>query len=139
MRHSVPSAGVAMFALLASFGCSGGGSGGGTPTGPSPGPGPSAVMVTILGERGNQSFSPNPATASSGQMVAWRNNDSVIHRVRFNDGSLDTQDILPGQTSTPRAMPTDGANYHCPLHPGMIGSFNAPGAPPPECDDPLYC
>jgi plastocyanin len=72
-------------------------------------------------------------------MVAWRNTDSVIHRVRFNDGSLDTQDILPGQTSTPRAMPTDGANYHCPYHPGMIGAINASGGAPPECDDPLYC
>lgn len=132
MRHSLVLASLA----LVSLGCGSSG-GGGTPTGPSQNA--AALFVSILGERGNQSFSPNPATASRGQMVAFRNNDTIIHRVRFNDGSLDTQDILPGQSSAPRAMPTDGANYHCPLHPGMIGSFNSPGAAPPECDDPQYC
>lgn len=137
MRHCVPQVSVALIALLSSLGCGGSGGGGGTPTGPSPGP--SAVTVSILGERGNQSFSPNPVTAGQGQMIAFRNNDSVIHRVRFNDGSLDTQDILPGQTSTARAMPTNGANYHCSLHPAMIGSVQPPGGEPPPCDDPQYC
>lgn len=137
MRVLVQTGSTALLALLVSLGCGGSGGGGGTPTGPSPGP--TAVTISIQGERGNQSFAPNPATASQGQMVAFRNNDSIIHRVRFNDGSLDTQDILPGQTSTPRAMPTNGANYHCPLHPGMVGSFNASDGTPPECDDPLYC
>lgn len=132
MRHSVVLASLA----LVSLGCSG--SGGGTPTGPSQDA--AAIIVSILGERGNQSFAPNPATASRGQMVAFRNTDNDIHRIRFNDGSLDTQDILPGQSSAPRAMPTDGANYHCSIHPTtMRGSFRASSGEPPECDDPLYC
>ena len=34
---------------------------------------------------------------------------------------------------------SDGANYHCPLHAGMVGAVNASGgAPPPECQG-VYC
>jgi len=145
MRYVKPSSCLALVALLVSLGCSGSDA----PTSPSPGPspspapgpgpGPASVVVSVLGERGNQSFSPNPVTASRGQTISWRNNDSVTHRIRFNDGSLETENILPGQTSTPRAMPSDGANYHCEVHPGMIGSVNTPGEPPPDCTDPDYC
>ena len=120
-----------------SAGCGNGGSGGTSPTSPSP-PSSTAVTIAIVGERGNQSFTPNPATASRGQMVAWRNDDAVVHRIRFNDGSLDTTDIPPGATSAPRQLTADGANYHCTLHPAMVGAISVPGGAPPACEGP-YC
>jgi plastocyanin len=67
-------------------------------------------------------------------MVVWRNNDSVTHRIVMNDGTVDTGDIAPGATSAPRQLSNDGVNYHCSIHPGMIGSVMASsGAPPPPC------
>jgi plastocyanin len=95
------------------------------------------MTITILRDGGAQSFSPNPAGAG-GQQVVFKNNDSIEHRVRLNDGSLDTGIIPPGGTSRAVTMPASGANYHCEIHPGMIGSVNpASGGPPPECTQ--YC
>ncbi len=133
MRFLVPRA--AAFALLVSplVSCSGGSS----PT-PPPNTGTSPFLVTITRQNGAQSFSPNPASAG-GRMVAFRNADSVAHSVRLNDGSVDTGIILPGATSAAVAMPGGGTNYHCSLHPDMIGAVNTEsGAPPPACEGP-YC
>jgi plastocyanin len=96
------------------------------------------VTISIVGERGAQSFAPNPAAASRGQTIAWRNTDGVVHRIVFNDGVLDTGTIAPGAASAPMALPSDGANYHCVLHPGMIGAIASSSGTPPPCEGP-YC
>ena len=97
--------------------------GGGYGSGPSPSPsgGGTTTTITITGENGSRSFSPNPA-AFGGQMVVFRNNDRVVHRVVLNDGSVDTGDIVPGATSRAVLMPGEGTNYHCSLHPTMVGA-----------------
>ena len=110
--------------------CGGGGS---TPSGPTPG----ALTITITRQNGAQSFSPNPASAG-GQAVVFRNADSVAHRVRLNDGSIDTGDIAPGATSAQVVMPAQGTNYHCSLHPDMIGAVSGTAGGPPPCEGP-YC
>ena len=111
---------------------------GGSSSSPSAPSGSTATTINIVGESGTQAFSPNPALFG-GQMVVFRNNHSVIHRVVLNDGSIDTGDIAPGATSRSVLMPASGTNYHCSLHPGMIGAV-APssGAPPPACEG-AYC
>src|SRR5687768_14072114 len=86
-------------ALAAVAGCGGGSS----PVTPSPTE-TAPVTITIVGERGNQSFSPNPASVA-GKAVVFRNTDTVVHRVQLNDGSLDTGDIAPGATSRVVTMP----------------------------------
>ena len=110
--------------------CGGGGS---SPSGPTPG----ALTITITRQNGSQSFSPNPASAG-GQTVVFRNADGVVHRVRLNDGSIDTGDIAPGATSAPVQMPADGTNYHCSVHPDMIGAVSGTAGGPPPCEGP-YC
>ena len=110
--------------------CGGGGS---SPSGPNPG----ALTITITRQNGSQSFSPNPASAG-GQTVVFRNTDSVVHRVRLNDGSVDTGDIAPGATSAPVQMPAGGTNYHCSVHPDMIGAVSGTAGGPPPCEGP-YC
>jgi plastocyanin len=125
---------------LATWGCGGSNGGGGSNSpapGPSPSPSPNTVTIAIVGERGDRSFVPNPATAA-GRMVVFHNQDAIVHRVRLNDGSLDTGDIAPGAMSAPQQMPAAGTNYHCPLHPAMIGAVNAAGSAPPPCEGP-YC
>lgn len=127
---------VSLVAAVALWGC-GDGSSGSSATGPTS-PGAGGPAITILGERGAQSFQPNPSP-TGGQTVVFRNTDNVIHRVRLNDGTLDSGDIAPGATSRAMAMPAAGTNYHCSLHPGMIGSIGpAAGGSPPPCEG-IYC
>lgn len=115
----------------ASWGCGGSS----TSTGPSSSNTPA---INIVGQNGTQAFSPNPASLG-GQSIVFKNNDSVIHRILLNDGSVDSGDIAPGATSRSVIMPGSGANYHCSLHPGMIGSVSpASGGAPPACEG-LYC
>jgi plastocyanin len=110
--------------------------GGTTPTSPST-TGTPPVTITITSQNGAQSFSPNPASAG-GQMVVFRNNDSVAHRVVLNDGSIDTGNINPGATSAAVQMPSAGTNYHCSVHPGMVGAVSGTSGQPPVCEG-LYC
>ena len=116
---------------LAAMSCGGGSS---SPTGPST---PDVITITITRQNGAQSFSPNPVSAA-GQMVVFRNTDTVSHRVQLNDGTLDTGNIAPNQTSAAVSMPSSGANYHCTIHPDMIGAVNSTAGGPPACEGP-YC
>jgi plastocyanin len=127
-------------AALAVAACGGGGYSSSTsPAAPSTTPAsPSAVTITISGQNGAQSFSPNPASVG-GQLVVFRNTDTIPHHVVLNDGSLDTGDIAPGATSRSIMMPASGTNYHCSLHPGMIGAVSpSAGGQAPPCTG-LYC
>jgi plastocyanin len=104
--------------------------GGSTPSSPSS----QTPTINIVGQTGAQAFTPNPAQFG-GQMVVFRNSHVVTHRVVLNDGTVDTGDIPPGGTSRPVMMPAGGTNYHCAIHPGMIGAVNTQsGAPPPACE-----
>ena len=117
-----------------------GGSGSSTPTAPSSSSSSSTGTPTIVITRqnGSLSFSPNPA-AFGGMTVVFRNADSVLHRVQLNDMSVDTGDIAPGATSRAVQIPMGGTNYHCALHPDMVGAINASGGlPPPPCEG-VYC
>jgi plastocyanin len=118
-----------------------GGSSYSPPNNPAPTPLPSggaSATVSILGDRGRQSFTPNPATVSAARTVVWQNTDGVVHRIMSNDGSFDTGNIAPGASSQVITLSTDGTNYHCPIHPGMIGSINAASGAPPPCTG-IYC
>ncbi len=126
-----------MLAALAAASCGGGGGGTSTPTNPGPTT-PTVVTITIMGVNGRLSFSPNPAEVQAGQMVVFRNNDVVVHRVTLDDLSIDSGDIPPGATS--RQLPLGAVNksYHCSVHPSMVGSFNSAQTPdPPPCTG--YC
>jgi plastocyanin len=114
---------IVAFSLVA-WGCSDSYDGG-SPVTPTPTPTPSNGVVTIdiVRQDGARSFSPNPATLPAGQMVVWRNIDSVRHRVALNSGSLDTGDIAPGATSQPMSINTGGGPYHCTIHPSMVGTI----------------
>ena len=126
---------------LAAASCGGGG---GAPTSPSPGGGgggqAAIVTVTITGQGGRLAFFPNPATVGAGQLVVFKNNDVVAHRVILDDLSVQTAEIAPGGTSAPVAMGLNGAKtYHCSIHPGMVGGFNGAEAEvPPNCNQ-AYC
>lgn len=134
MRPLNPTAAVVV-ALAVASACGGGY--GNPPSSPSPSSSSSTVTITIVGDRGAQSFSPNPASAA-GLVVVFRNTDSVVHRVRMNDLSVDTGDIAPGATSREVRIPAAGTNYHCFLHQTMVGAVSGATPTPPPCTG-LYC
>jgi plastocyanin len=82
------------------------------------------MTVNVVGINGALSFSPNPATLPAGQMIVWHNVDSTTHRVVLNDGSFDTGNLAPGVSSQPMTLSGSGSQYHCSIHPVMIGSIN---------------
>lgn len=134
-RFLVPAGGALAIAAL-SFAC-GGGSNSSTPTNPTPTPS-SPVTINIVGDRGSQSFSPNPAQDNSTNMVMWRNSDNQLHRIVANDNSFDTGNINAGATSSSVRVPEDGTNYHCTIHPGMVGTIRSSGGTAPPCTG-VYC
>jgi plastocyanin len=128
--------------LLAAWGCSGGGSvanGPGMPTPTSNSAPNGAATVTIMGQNGALSFTPNPAPITQGALVVWRNADSTVHRIVMNDGSFDSGDIGPGGTSATMRLSSSGGNYHCTIHPTMMfGSINVATDPPVSPPGPVY-
>jgi plastocyanin len=124
---------IGVIAALATWSC-----GGGSSAAPNTPVAAGATTIDILGQRGAQSFSPNPAGVSQGEMMAWRNTDSVVHHIVLNDGSIDTGDIAPGATSSALRLAPDGANYHCTIHPTMIGSIKSSSGTVPPCQG-NYC
>lgn len=138
MRSTRVRTGVLAGAMAIQVACGGGygGSSSSSSTAPSSVPA-GAMTISITGQNGTASFSPNPASAG-GQTVVFKNTDSVPHRVVLNDGSIDTGDIAPGATSRAVLMPSGGTNYHCSLHAGMVGAVAGTSGSAPECDGP-YC
>jgi plastocyanin len=125
---------AAAAAIVAGLGTSSCGGGSASPASPSA---PNVFTITITRQNGAQSFSPNPS-AGGGQMVVFRNSDSIAHRVLLNDGSIDTGNIAPGATSAAVLMPALGTNYHCTIHTDMIGAVIGTTGGPPACEGP-YC
>jgi plastocyanin len=122
---------------LGMWGCSGSSySSGNTnnPAAPTPTTSNNVVTIDVVAINGAQSFSPNPATLPTGQMVVWHNVNNTTHRVVLNDRSVDTGDLAPGTSSQPMAIGAAGGQYHCSIHPEMIGSVNQDisTSPPPS-------
>ena len=82
------------------------------------------VTISMVGDRGNQSFAPNPTTMRVGQTVAWKNNDTIVHNATQDASRFATGNVNAGATSAPIAMGTAGTfAYHCTIHPGMVGTL----------------
>ena len=112
---------------LGIWGCSGSGNSTGStnsPVAPTPDTSNGVVTIDVVAINGAQSFSPNPATLPAGQMVVWHNVNNTTHRVVLNDRSVDTADLAPGTSSQPMAIGAAGGQYHCSIHPEMVGSIN---------------
>jgi plastocyanin len=133
--------GFAIAGALLLVSCGGGGSSPSTaPTtaAPPPAPTPTTVTVSIVSAVGNTAYRPNPVTASSGDTVVFRNNDTTTHHIVLDDGSADLGDVGPGATSKGFTLRNaNAARFHCMNHSSMVGSINETAAPPPPpCPDP---
>ena len=107
-------------------------------TTPTPTPPSNAVIVSIVGSSGNKSFQPNPVQVEAGGSVAFRNDNAATHHIVLDDGSADLGTLLPGGMSTSIKVSGSATNFHCTIHPSMVGSINGASAPePPPCTG--YC
>jgi plastocyanin len=143
MRVFVTAAAVVALGLGV-WGCGGGSytSGNNGNTGNPIAPTPSiagVVTINVIAVNGAQSFSPNPASLPAGQMVVWHNVDSITHHVVLNDQSVDTGNLLPGASSQPMSIVSAGGQYHCSIHPVMVGSVNQDTSNTPAPCQGGYC
>jgi plastocyanin len=82
------------------------------------------VTITMVGDKANQSFSPNPTSMKVGQSVAWMNSDTIAHDATQDAARFQTGTLNAGATSAPITMSTAGTfTYHCTIHPGMVGTL----------------
>ncbi|HVD93920.1 MAG TPA: hypothetical protein VNC21_16605 [Vicinamibacterales bacterium] len=132
---------LALASALLAVSCGGGG-GSSTPAGPSNTGGgggtTGTVTIAITGKGGNLAFTPNPATVAPGQLVVFKNNDTVTHHLVMDDGSGQTADIPGGATSAAMSIGSN-KSYHCTIHPGMVGGFNGTEVEPPANCNSAYC
>jgi plastocyanin len=95
---------------------------------PSPTPSPTAgVAVSIpRGASGltTTAFAPNPIAVSVGGTVTWTNNDSVTHTSTADGGAWNSGSIAPGATFSRTFSSAGTFQYHCMIHPGMVGTVN---------------
>lgn len=128
---------VSMLGLLCFVSC-GGGSSSGMVSAPTPTHSGSSVVVNIVGSTGNKAFDPNPVHANAGDNLAFRNADVATHHIVLDDGSADLGNLAPGATSAAIRVAGPATNFHCTIHPSMVGSINGAAAPePPPCTG--YC
>ena len=127
---------------LAAGSCGGGGSSPMSSTAPTRvTSGPADVVVTIVGQDGSMSFSPNPVSLHVGQSVAWKNGDAIVHQVVQDSGGgagdaggyggggsggagFDMGQISAGAMTPSLSFTIAGtAKYHCAIHPSMTGTI----------------
>ncbi len=71
----------------------------------------------------NFAFNPANITVKVGSTVRWVNQDSVPHRILFEDGADST--VLAASQSWSRKFDEAGVyNYACTIHPSMQGTVN---------------
>ncbi|PIS41007.1 MAG: hypothetical protein COT26_00280 [Candidatus Kerfeldbacteria bacterium CG08_land_8_20_14_0_20_43_14] len=69
----------------------------------------------------NMSFQPATLTISPNIEVTWTNNDSVTHTVTGD--TFDSGNIAPGSSFSQTFTQTGTFNYHCSIHPNMLGQI----------------
>ena len=77
------------------------------------------IGASILG---NRAFAPDDLNVTVGTTVTWMNTDSVAHTSTSNAAGWDSGIVNPGgQFSTTFSTPGT-YQYHCAIHPGMVGT-----------------
>lgn len=56
--------------------------------------------------------------------MTWTNTDSVSHTSTANGGAWDSGTIAPGGSFSVALSKTGTFQYHCTIHPGMIGTVS---------------
>ena len=124
LRLAVVSA-ILMFAIA----CGGGYSS--TPASPSPTPsptptpgGPSSSVSIPAGAQslGNRAFMPDELDVAVGTTVTWMNTDSISHTSTSDANAWNSGIVAPGGQFSFAFQTAGTFQYHCAIHPGMVGT-----------------
>ncbi len=75
------------------------------------------AIVEIKGMK----YQPQSIEVKAGELVTWRNRDSMSHTATDDEGGWDTGDIKAQQDAS-IPFPKPGTYpYHCEYHPRMVG------------------
>lgn len=72
-------------------------------------------------------YQPASAIEEIKSPITWTNRGATTHTVTFDDGSLDSGPIAPGETFTAMLANVGEHSYHCTFHPTMHGTISAVG------------
>jgi plastocyanin len=82
------------------------------------------TIVSGASTRSSSAYAPNPLTITSGTTVTWTNDDSLAHTSSSDTpGVFDSGTIAAGGKFSFMFQTRGTVNYHCNIHPGMIGSI----------------
>ena len=80
-------------------------------------------IVSDASTLADKSYDPNPLTINQGDTVTWTNKDFGIHTVTENQELFGSDDLRPDQTFDHTFDSAGTYDYHCKLHPTMIGKI----------------
>ncbi len=72
---------------------------------------------------GDDVYNPNNIAINRGDKVVWINNDFGIHTVTENQGLFGSENLRPDDTFEYTFEDVGTYDYHCKLHPEMIGKI----------------
>jgi plastocyanin len=68
-------------------------------------------------------FDPSATSAKVGDVIQWTNTGTVAHNVTFDDPTLTSTTLNPGNTWEVKITVAGTYAYHCTFHPGMTGQL----------------
>ncbi len=88
---------------------------------------PSGASSAVSIVKGAQSltstaYAPSPIMVTVGTMVTWTNNDTISHTSTADNGQWNSGSLAPGQSFSATMSTPGNFNYHCTIHPGMVGT-----------------
>ena len=99
------------------------------PTSPSSAPlpisgAPSSAVTIPSGAAtlANRAFSPDELDVEAGDTVTWTNTDSVAHTSTSDHPGWDSGTVAPGGRFSFEFRSPGTYQYHCAIHPGMVGT-----------------
>lgn len=83
------------------------------------------AIVDGASTMGASAYDPNPFTISLvvQSTVKWRNLDGIAHTVTADDATWGSANMNPTFTYSHIFTSPGTYNYHCTIHPGMVGSI----------------
>ena len=85
--------------------------------------GASTLSVSIV----DFSFNPGTATAKVGEKITWTNSGATAHTVTFDEGSVKSDTLNPGDVFEHTFDAAGTFTYKCSIHPAMTGTVEVTG------------
>jgi Cytochrome P460/Cupredoxin-like domain len=79
-----------------------------------PAPGENEIYINSM------SFGPRTIKLKAGTKVTWTNHDVSSHTVTFDDGSVESGELTPGESYEFTFTAPGTYNYHCSMHPEQM-------------------